>query len=300
MQTTNTVFLVQPASFSYNSQTAISNTFQNKGTESAAELQERALLEFNRFVKRLEGKGIVVHVFEDSISPIKPDAIFPNNWISVHADGRLVLYPMCTPNRRLERREDIIEFIRSKRAIKEIIDYSIYEQNERFLEGTGSIIFDHAHKKAYACCSPRTDKALFEQLMTVLGYEAIVFHAQDQKGTAIYHTNVMMGIGEGFAVICLESIVNQKEQQNVVDRLESDGLELVNISLEQVQQFAGNVLALQGINGQLLVLSQSAFDGLTVVQKKQLEMHCELLPMRIPTIEMIGGGSARCMIAEIF
>lgn len=300
MQITNAVFLVQPAAFSYNEQTAVSNAFQSKGTVSAGVLQKQALVEFKNFVQRLRSKGVIVHVFEDTVVPTKPDAIFPNNWISVHADGRLVLYPMCTPNRRLERREDIVKLIQKERSIKEVIDYSIYEKEGRFLEGTGSIIFDRLHKKAYACCSPRTNQKLFEQLMKTLGYKAITFRSQDKGGIEIYHTNVMMGIGDGFVVICLESIFDSKERTAVIQAIESDGLILVDISLEQVKQFAGNVLALQGIDGQLLVLSQSAFDSLTVVQRNQLEAYCELLPMEIPTIEKIGGGSARCMIAEIF
>lgn len=300
MQTTNCVFLVRPASFSYNTQTAVSNTFQTVVEKSPKEIQEKALEEFDAFVAKLRQEGIQVQVFEDSSIPIKPDAIFPNNWISIHADGTVVLYPMCTPNRRLERQQAVLDWLEKKEVFNTIIDYTIYEDQGRFLEGTGSIIFDHVNKKAYACLSPRTDQELFENLMVHLGYQAISFNASDENGVAIYHSNVMMSIGAGFSVICLESIKADEERQKVVEELEGSGLEVVAISLEQVGNFAGNMLALQTDNCQILVLSQRAFDCLTIDQKQQVEQYAKLLPIPISIIELIGGGSARCMIAEVF
>jgi hypothetical protein len=300
MQTTNTVFLVRPASFSYNNQTATSNAFQTIVELSSAEVQAKAVEEFDAFVARLRAESIQVEVFEDTPDPVKPDAVFPNNWISIHADGTVVLYPMCTPNRRLERKQAVLDWVEAKKSFNTIIDYTAYEDQGRFLEGTGSIIFDHLNKKGYACLSPRTDQGLFENLMVHLGYQAIYFNASDENGLAIYHSNVMMSIGTGFAVICLESIKSEEERQKVVLELKSSGLEVVTISLEQVGHFAGNMLALHTGDRQVLVLSQRAFDCLTIQQKQQLEQYVKLLPMSIPTIELIGGGSARCMIAEVF
>lgn len=300
MQTTNTVFLVRPAAFSYNTETAASNAFQTIVDTDPKELQKKALEEFDAFVLQLRTVGVEVEVFEDSATPIKPDAVFPNNWISIHADGTIVLYPMCTPNRRLERKQEVLDWLEERKAFVTIIDYTRYEQEGRFLEGTGSIIFDHLNKIAYACLSPRTDQGLWEHLMEHLGYQAIAFNALDANNIAIYHTNVMMAIGEGFVVICLEAIKDVQEREKVLASFRSTGLEVVDISLEQVQQFAGNMLALSTKEKQLLVLSQSAFDSLTKVQKQQLEKYAQLFPLSIPTIEQIGGGSARCMIAEVF
>lgn len=300
MQTTNTVFLVRPASFSYNTQTAASNAFQTIVAQSAIEVQGKALDEFDAFVTRLKAAGIQVVVFEDTPVPIKPDAVFPNNWISIHADGTIVLYPMSTPNRRLERTQLILDWVEAQKSFTTIIDYTDYEHEGRFLEGTGSITFDHENKKGYACLSPRTDQGLFENLMIHLGYQAISFNAVDQNGCAIYHTNVMMSIGDGFSVICLESIPSNEERQRIFLELQKSGLDVVVISLEQVGHFAGNMLALHRENKQVLVLSQRAFDCLTLEQKIQLEQYVTLLPMSIPTIELIGGGSARCMLAEVF
>lgn len=300
MQITNTVFLVRPASFSYNTQTAASNTFQTKLEETPEKIQAKVLQEFDAFVAKLRSVGIAVQVFEDSTEPRKPDAVFPNNWISVHRDGTIVLYPMCTPNRRLERNPVVLEWLEKQKDFVTQIDYTSYETQDRFLEGTGSIIFDHNHRKAYACLSPRTDAMLFENLMVHLGYQAIAFNACDVNGVAIYHTNVMMSIGEGFVVICLESIRDEKERQKVMEEFHSSNLDVIAISLEQVSHFAGNMLALEGTKGQIVVLSQRAFDCLTSTQKQALEQYAALLPMPIPTIEAIGGGSARCMIAEVF
>jgi hypothetical protein len=209
---------------------------------------------------------------------------------------------MCAPNRRLERRPDILEKLGQQYAIREVIDLSKYEAEGRFLEGTGSLIFDHEHRVVYACISPRTDAELVRQVAELLGYRPVTFHATDGHGHAIYHTNVMMCVGGKFATVCLESITDATEQAAVVDSLTSAGHELVAISRAQVERFAGNMLTLQPAAGgrELLVMSQSAYDSLTTEQRHTLSRYCELVPLAIPTIETIGGGSARCMLAEVF
>lgn len=296
---TNSVFLIRPAAFGFNAQTAVSNAFQNKPTESEEFVKNQAIIEFDAMAEKLKKAGVNVQVFEDTPNPIKPDAIFPNNWISTHAEGQLVLYPMCTPNRRLERRMDIVKTLQEK-ANYQLIDLSNTEENEQFLEGTGSMVLDRKNRKIYACLSPRTDEKLLEKIAEILGFKSLLFKSLDLSKKEIYHTNVMMSIGDGFAVICLESIPSKIERNQVLESLKNDGLEIVEISLEQVQNFAGNMLALQAGEKQILAMSQTAFDSLNDEQKQQLERHAELLPCVIPTIEKIGGGSVRCMICEIF
>ncbi len=300
MQTTNSIFLVRPASFSYNTQTALSNTFQEQVVSKSDIKQQIVLKEFDTFVQKLIAAGIDVQVFEDSPSPPKPDAIFPNNWISVHADKTMVLYPMCTENRRIERREDIIEKITTDSNIKKQIDLTFFEKEGRFLEGTGSIVFDHINRIAYACFSVRTDKNIFEDLCQKLDYKAVGFNAFDNQGVKIYHTNVMMSIGKGFAVICLECIADKNEKNIIRESLINSNLEIIEISFAQVINFAGNMLSLAANSSQIIVLSQRAFDCLSVSQLTKLKNHGVLLPVSIPVIETTGGGSARCMICELF
>jgi hypothetical protein len=271
--------------------------FQKELNEDAETVRQKASLEFETFASQLKSHGVDVFVFDDTPSPVKTDAVFPNNWISFHADGTVVLYPMLSANRRLERRADIIESLKDKFEITNIIDLSIYESENLFLEGTGSIVFDHSNKIAYAALSPRTDKELFLDLCEKLNYKPVIFTAHDRRGSEIYHTNVMMCIGEEFAVICLESITDEGERANIFSKLATTGHEIVDITFDQMNSLAGNMLL---VRNDLLVMSQSAFDSLTKTQKRTLEKYCELLPFAIPTIETIGGGSARCMIAEIF
>ncbi|HQO30703.1 MAG TPA: arginine deiminase-related protein [Chitinophagales bacterium] len=301
-QYTRRLMMVRPASFSFNAETALSNAFQQSiGGYTAAEIQQKAEAEFDSFVAILRSNGVEVLVVQDTATPSKPDAVFPNNWISMQADGTIYLYPMCTPNRRLERREDIIDLLEEKFAVKKVVDLSAAEASGLFLEGTGSIIFDHPNRKAYACISPRTDRGLLEAHCAQLQYDAIAFDSTDRHGKAVYHTNVMLTIGDQFAVICLESIRNEQEKQMVVDSLTATGLEIVAISEAQMNCFAGNMLQVENAEGKtFLVMSQSAFDSLTSEQRTQLEQYTTLLPVAIPTIETIGGGSARCMLAEIF
>jgi hypothetical protein len=303
MQSASTVFLVRPARFSFNAETALSNHFQQAIAELSEEaVQAKAFAEFEAAVATLRGHGVHVLVFDDTPAPPKPDAVFPNNWLTLHPDGRAVLYPMCAPNRRLERRPDILEELSQQYAVREVVDLSGYEAGGRFLEGTGSLIFDHEHRVVYACVSPRTDAGLVREVAATLGYWPVTFQATDGHGHAIYHTNVMMCVGGKFATVCLESIADPTEQAVIVDSLTSTGHEIVAISRVQVERFAGNMLTLQPAAGgrELLVMSQSAYDSLTTEQRRTLSHYCELVPLVIPTIETIGGGSARCMLAEVF
>ena len=301
MQSTNAIFLVQPSSFEFNKETAISNTFQQqiKGL-SIEEIKRKALAEFNSLTDKLIDNGVKVHVFKDTSKPLKPDAIFPNNWISVHASGELIIYPMCNENRRTEKRTAIINYINEHYLITSVIDLSNYEEKEAFLEGTGSIVFDHINRKAYAALSPRTNKKLVIELANKLKYQAIYFHSYDKEDYLIYHTNVMMNIGNGFAVICLESITDVEEKKMVIANLLESKLEIIEISMEQLHHFAGNMLALQSTSGKLLVLSKNAFNCLSQNQIQHLKKYCKLLPVDVNTIETIGGGSVRCMITELF
>ncbi len=298
-QSTHSIFMVRPAAFGYNPQTALTNSFQSDIAMASEEIQRKALAEFDAMVELLRAKGVEVHVFHDTPTPPKPDAIFPNNWISLHADGKLILYPMCTINRRWERRLEVIEEFKRKFSIQEVIDLSHYETENRFLEGTGSIIFDHVYRVAYACLSPRTDQELFVEVCKLLNYEPIYFHSVNEKGLAIYHTNVMMAMGDEYVVICLESIQDKHERKSVEEKLVQTHHEIISISLEQVNHFAGNMLQLQTTSGnKILVISQSAYQSLSQFQIDQLSKFVELVPIAIPTIETIGGGSVRCMMGE--
>ncbi len=300
MQTTSHIFMVRPAAFGFNEETALTNAFQSRGVDLES-ANEKAQVEFDRSVNDLRNAGVHVQVFEDSTDPFKPDAIFPNNWISLHADGTLVLYPMCTPNRRAERRQDIVEHICEAYDVKSVLDFSGEENSGRYLEGTGSVVFDHTNKVAYACLSQRTDKGLFERLCKILGYEAVSFFAHDVQGKEIYHTNVMMCMAEKFSVICLDSISDKSERQLVVSKIISTNREVIDISFSQMEKFAGNMLGLKSKTGQdLIVLSSVAFNSLSMQQRNLIEKNSEPVLLQIPTIESVGGGSARCMIAEIF
>lgn len=302
MQSASTVFMIRPAASGFNAETAPSNSFQQPTTEQTpGALQAQALAEFDGAVAQLRAHGLRVLVFEDTPELVRPDAVFPNNWLTLHADGRVLLYPMCAPNRRLERRPDIVAALAQDFLVTEVVDYAAWEQQQVFLEGTGSLIFDHEHRVAYAGLSPRTDAALLAEVCAQLGYRPVSFRAQDARGQEIYHTNVLLSVGPGFAVVCLESIRDAAERAAVVVSLQETGHEIVDISLAQVARFAGNMLALQPVaRPALLALSQSAYDALTVVQRQTLSIYASLLPLPIPTIETIGGGSVRCMLAEVF
>ncbi|MDO8365589.1 MAG: arginine deiminase-related protein [Saprospiraceae bacterium] len=302
-QTTPHILMVRPANFAFNEETAASNAFQSRdGKMSATEMRERAMQEFDGFVTRLRDAGVDVMVAEDSATPVKPDAVFPNNWVSFHQEGIVVTYPMFAPTRRLERSDAIIDDVLSKGFHSDRrLHFEESEQSEHFLEGTGSIIFDHQHQLAYACLSPRTDAALLEELCQAIGYQKVVFHSVDGNGQDIYHTNVMMALGETFVVICLDTVRDPSERKMLEEKFRETGKEIVNISLEQMNSFAGNMLQVRNVEGQtILVMSSQAYRALKPAQIQQLQGHTQLLHAPIDTIETYGGGSARCMMAEVF
>lgn len=301
MQSTNNILLVKPVNFMFNSETANSNVFQNTIDENSENILLKVNQEFDNFAETLRLTGINVMVFDDTQYPKKPDAIFPNNWATFHSNGTVILYPMFADNRRYERRIDIIDSLKNNYEVNNVIDFSIYEKENKFLEGTGSIVFNHNNKIAYASLSTRTNKELFIKVCNYLHYQPIYFHSTDKNGKEIYHTNVMMCIGEKFAVICLESIIDKEEKKMVSQSLLNTGHQIIDINFEQITKFAGNMLVLQTKNNQnVLALSQSAYHSLTSVQKNQILKYCKFIPLSIKTIETIGGGSVRCMIAEVF
>jgi hypothetical protein len=294
--------MVRPASFGFNPQTAASNAFQQRpDSPGESELQELALAEFEGMAKALERAGIEVLVASDTRRPEKPDAVFPNNWVSFHFDGTVALYPMLAPNRRLERREDILEqVVRDGRFhVSRTIDLTHRESEGKFLEGTGSLVLDRAHRVAYASLSPRTDLDVLGEFAQLLDYELVSFEGRDAAGEPVYHTNVVMAIGARFAVVCGEAIALTPHRDAVFNKLRAGGHEIVDISLAQMQQFAGNLLELSPAGGQVIALSTTAWRSLDMAQKRILESHAQLLPLSIPTIERIGGGGVRCMLAEV-
>ena len=303
MQTASTVLMVEPIAFSYNAQTAGNNYFQVE--QKDADIQTKALEEFNSFVDKLKSKGINVITVKDTLDPHTPDSIFPNNWVSFHSDGKVVLYPMFAPNRRVERRTDILETLKDKGfEITEIDDLSHFEDQEKFLEGTGSMIFDHEHKIAYGSVSLRLDEELFRQFCQKFGFRPVVFHSYQNAGDQrlpIYHTNVMMCVADKFVVVCLDCIDDELEREKVQEVIKSTGKEIIEISEDQLQQFAGNMLQVQNEAGdKFLVMSESAYKSLTPAQIQNIEKYCEIIYSDLNTIETNGGGSARCMLAEVF
>ena len=301
MQTTDTVLMIEPIAFGFNEQTAVNNYFQ---VQQEGNVQEKALEEFHSFVEKLRAKGINVLTIKDTIDPKTPDSIFPNNWVSFHQDGKVVLYPMFADNRRLERREDIINQIKEQFDVKEIIDYSKIENENKYLEGTGSMIFDHNNKIAYGSISLRLDEELFRKFCSEFGFKPVVFHSYQTAGEErlpIYHTNVMMCVADKFVVICLDCIDDETERQNVIDSIKNSGKELIEISEDQMQNFAGNMLQVQNNSGEkFLVMSQSAYKSLKPEQVSAIEKYSEIIYSDLETIETNGGGSARCMLAEVF
>jgi len=298
-QSTNTILMVRPACFGYNPETADSNAFQVKSGEKEIDIHLRALAEFDNMVAILRDKGVKVTVVQDQLVPNKPDAIFPNNWMSTHHDGTLVLYPMMAANRRLERLNRVVELISEKFRIEQTVDFSSSEQKGRFLEGTGSIVFDHVHRIAHACRSHRMDVSLLNRVCDRINYEPLVFDAVDTNGLPIYHTNVLMAIGSGFVIICSDSIVHHKNK--VLETLAKTDRKIIDITYTQMLQFAGNMLELvDSDNQKLLILSASAYGALAERQKATISERMALVPIDISTIEKHGGGSVRCMMAEIF
>ncbi len=302
LQTTPHILMVRPANFAFNAETAENNAFQSRdGAMSADEMRQRALAEFDGFVALLREAGVHVVVAEDTPSPARPDAVFPNNWVTFHQEGLIVTYPMFAPSRRIERREDIIEQVAASGfRVARRVHLEESEQKGVFLEGTGSIIFDHRNRLAYACLSPRTDAGLLEQLCAELGYRKVVFHSVDAGGQEIYHTNVMMALGETFVVICLDSVRDPRERSMLEGLFSNTDKEIVDITLNQMNRFAGNMLQVQNTAGdRILVMSETAHHSLRPEQIERLQAHTKLLSVPIDTIERYGGGSARCMMAEI-
>jgi hypothetical protein len=264
--------------------------------------QFKALQEFDNYVLTLKSKEVEIACFEDTLEPHTPDSIFPNNWISFHEDGTIVLYPMKANNRRAERRIDIIEELQSlyNFKINQKIDITEEEQNEKFLEGTGSIIFDYINRIAYACVSHRTNKEVLEKIAEKLGYKPHTFTSVDENNKEIYHTNVMMCLAERFALVCLQSIRNDDEREDLVRSLTETGHEVILLSYEQIRHFSGNALEVcNKVGDRFLIVSQAGFDSMTEDQKQVIQQYDEILPIPLDTIETIGGGSARCMISDI-
>ncbi|MDP5230363.1 MAG: arginine deiminase-related protein [Cellulophaga sp.] len=305
MQATNTILMIRPVSFRMNEQTAVNNYFQEDIDIKNEEINLLAQQEFDAFVTVLKAKGIDVVVIDDTKNPDTPDSIFPNNWISFHEDGTVGIYPMFAENRRDERREDILDTLEEQGfEITNIVDYTSAEEDGFFLEGTGSIALDRTNKKAYCALSDRADEELFIEFCEDFDYFPVIFNANqsvDGKRMPIYHTNVMMCIGENFAVICADTIDNKKERKMVLDHLSNDGKEIIRITEAQMHQFAGNMLQVMGAKGEAyLVMSSTAFHSLTPEQVENINKHCQIIHSSLETIETCGGGSARCMMAEVF
>ncbi len=292
--------MIRPSNFGYNSETAKTNIFQKQTNLSQKIIQKNALLEFEKFANILRENEITVEIFDDTSQSFTPDSIFPNNWFSAHRNGLLIIYPMLAQNRRIEKRKDIIAFLKSKCCIKKIVDLSSYEKENKFLEGTGSLVFDHKNRNCYANISSRTNENLARKVCQLLGYKAITFRATDTKKNEIYHTNVMMSIGSGYSIICIDSIKNSSEKTRVKNSFKKSGMQIVKISLKQMNSFCGNTLELQNERGEnILVMSENAYKAFRKNQIKILEKYAKIIYSGIETIETVGGGSARCMMAEI-
>lgn len=305
-QTTNTILMVRPASFRMNEQTAVNNYYQQElANMLPATINAKAQQEFDAFVVKLKAVGVDVIVVEDTKETDTPDALFPNNWISFHENGDVAIYPMFAENRRLEKREDVLTILEEQGfKINSIVDYSEAEEQDVFLEGTGSMILDRVNRKAYCALSPRADEELFIEFCEDFEYTPVIFTAnQTVNGevAAIYHTNVMMCVAETFAIVCLASIDDKKEKKSVVKHLKTSGKQVIAITEEQVVQFAGNMLQVKGVNDErFLIMSSSAYNSLTANQLQEINKHTTIIHSSLEVIETCGGGSARCMMAEVF
>lgn len=300
-QAAKTIMMMRPKHFGYDPASAETNAFQVKeGYEDSDAIQQSALNEFDNAVATLREAGIHVLVVEDSDSPIKPNAVFPNNWVSFHRNSRVVLYPMLAKNRRDERRPEIFDELKAQGvSIDEFIDLSHYEDEDKFLESTGSVIFDYPREIAYACVSARTNPEVLNKFSEIMGFEPVLFEAVDKEGMEIYHTNVMMCLADDYVVICAESIP-EDQRSEVLDTLEKTGHEVVPITYEQMYAFAGNMLEVENATGQsVLIMSEAAMHSLDLDQKEKLSQYSRLLSVPIPTIEKYGGGSIRCMMCRV-
>ncbi len=295
-----TLLMIRPIHFGYNVQTAVNNTFQMPEAGGDTEIQQKAIREFDVFVEKLRSNDIDILVVQDTEFPHTPDSIFPNNWISFHEDGSLVLYPMFAENRRLERKPTVFEAIQKQFVIDRTLDYTANETKGKFLEGTGSFVLDRVNKIAYACRSPRTDESIFTLFCEQMQFQPVIFDAFDEQGQPIYHTNVMMCVADRYAVVALDSIA-VSDRPLVIRMLENSGKIQVPITMPQMNAFAGNMLQIENRQGkQLLVMSTQAYRSLGTDQLEQLESFNPIIHAPLDTIERNGGGSARCMMAEVF
>ncbi|TAI49641.1 citrulline utilization hydrolase CtlX [Flagellimonas allohymeniacidonis] len=305
MQITNTILMIRPVNFRMNEQTAVNNYFQERPDITNAEINKRAQQEFDAFVEKLRAHGVNMIVVDDKVETDTPDSIFPNNWVSFHSNGTVCVYPMFAENRRKERREDIFEILEENGfQINDVMDYTSAEEEGVFLEGTGSILKDRVNQKAYCALSERAHEELFIEFCEDFDCFPVIFTANqtvDGERLPIYHTNVMMAMAETFVVICLDTIDDKKERKNVVEQIKKDGKEIISITEEQMYQFAGNMLQVIGANDQrYMVMSTAAYKSLRPDQIAAIEKHCPILHSPLDTIETCGGGSARCMMAEVF
>jgi hypothetical protein len=304
-QITSHILMIKPVHFNYNEQTAENNYFQEEIDHlSSQKIQDKALKEFESFVQKLEDHGIHVVTVSDTEKAETPDSVFPNNWVSFHEDGRVGLYPMFAPNRRRERRHDILEMLKNDFEIRDVIDFSASEKDEKYLEGTGSMILDRSQRIVYAALSDRTDESILREFCQVFDFECITFTATqnvDGQRMPIYHTNVMMCVAEDFSVICSDTIQNPVEREKVLTSLKNTGKEIIEISEEQMNHFAGNMLQVHNAKGErFLVMSTAAYESLNSNQVQRIEKYGPIIHSSLETIETCGGGSARCMMAEIF
>ncbi|MCH5600739.1 citrulline utilization hydrolase CtlX [Niabella ginsengisoli] len=291
--------MIRPAAFAFNPETAVNNSFQKVSDQ--LNVHQMALQEFDDFVDMLRLNGIHVTVIQDTLEPHTPDSIFPNNWVSFHEDGTIVVYPMFAENRQLERSKNVIEKVNETFYIRTSIDLTEYENKKIYLEGTGSMVLDRDNEFAYACISPRTSPSVLYDFCDAMGYRPVLFNAVDQNGNEIYHTNVMMCLADEYVVICMDAITEDVQKEMLRHKFEETDKEIIYISLEQMNQFAGNMLQVQNIAGaQFLVMSTQAFNSLTEDQIRQLQSFNPIIHSSLNTIEKNGGGSARCMMAEIF
>lgn len=291
--------MIRPINFTFNAETAVNNAFQTQG--GCENAQEKAEKEFDNFVNALRQNKIDVTVVQDTSEPYTPDSIFPNNWISFHKSNEICLYPMYAKNRRMERKTHVIEKIKERFKIEKTIDFSHYEPQEKFLEGTGSMVLDRENKIAYACISARTTPEVFADFCEKMGYKGVLFYALDGNNDEIYHANVMMCVGDKYSIICLDSIRNSVEREIVIESFEKTNKEIIDISIEQMNCFAGNMLQVSNSEGgRFLVMSSSAFNSLTPEQISAIRKYNEIIHAPLDTIELNGGGSARCMMAEIY
>jgi hypothetical protein len=298
---TNQIMMIRPASFSFNEETAANNAFQtNDRSLTKEEVKKKAVEEFDKMVVLLTENGVNVHTIQDTEIPSKPDAVFPNNWISFHQDGRVVLYPMYAPLRRLERRKEIILELSTKFKVGEIIHLENSEPKNIFLEGTGSMILDRPNKIVYACISQRTDEKYLKKWADIMGYTPVAFTSVDHNDHLVYHTNVMMALGEGFVVICMDSVKDKNEKKNLVEVFKKTNKKIIELSLDQMNEFAGNMLQVKGNGKKHLVMSARAYKSLNENQISEIKKYTNILTPELDVIERYGGGSVRCMMAEIF